>query len=82
MSDKKTRLLSALTQINNVTALIKDNEWEHYLQQHLCVVEYELQRQLSLINANERGRLQVGSTELSDAAKQQRSQLSNSAGTD
>ena len=80
--DKKTRLLSALTQINNVTALIKDNEWEDHLQQHLCVVEYELQRQLSLINEHERGRLQVGSTKLSNAAKQQRSQLSDSAETD
>ena len=79
--DKKTRLLSALTQINNVTALIKDNEWEDHLQQHLCVVEYELQRQLSLINENERGRFQVSNTKLFDAAKQQRSQLSDSAET-
>jgi hypothetical protein len=80
--NKKTRLLQALAQINNVTQLIRDNEFEHYLQQHLCVVEYELQRQLSLINENERGRFQVGSTKLFDAAKQQRSQLSDSAEAD
>jgi uncharacterized protein YqgV (UPF0045/DUF77 family) len=80
--NKKTRLLQALAQINNVTQLIRDNEFEHYLQQHLCVVEYELQRQLSLINENERGRFQVGSTKLSNAAKQQRSQLSDSAEAD
>ena len=80
--NKKTRLLQALAQINNVTQLIRDNEWEHHLQQHLCVVEYELQRQLSLINENERGRFQVGSTKLFDAAKQQRSQLSDSAEAD
>jgi uncharacterized protein YqgV (UPF0045/DUF77 family) len=80
--NKKTRLLQALAQINNVTQLIRDNGFEHYLQQHLCVVEYELQRQLSLINENERGRFQVGSTKLSNAAKQQRSQLSDSAEAD
>lgn len=69
--DEKTRLLEALSQINSVNQLIKDNKWEKYLQQHLCVVEYELQRQLRLINENERGRLQVGNTEFADDAKQQ-----------
>ena len=69
--DEKTRLLEALSQINSVNQLIKDNKWEKYLQQHLCVVEYELQRQLRLINEDERGRLQIGNPEYADDAKQQ-----------
>ncbi len=69
--DEKSRLLEALSQINSVNQLIKDNKWEKYLQQHLCVVEYELQRQLRLINEDERGRLQIGNPEYADDAKQQ-----------
>jgi len=69
--NEKTRLLEALSQINSVNQLIKDNKWEKYLQQHLCVVEYELQRQLRLINEDERGRLQIGNPEYADDAKQQ-----------
>ena len=44
---------------------------EKYLTDHLIVVEYELQRQLSLINADDRRRIQIGNPEYSDDAKQQ-----------
>ena len=71
MSTEKERMLSALTLINEVQTLTKDNKFEKYLHQHLIVVEYELQRQLRLINEDERRGLQIGNSEYSDAAKQQ-----------
>jgi len=45
--DKQTKLLFALSQIENVSNLIKDNEYESYLIRHLIVVQSELQRQLT-----------------------------------
>jgi|TARA_B100000287_G_scaffold27313_2_gene25995 hypothetical protein len=72
MSTEKERMLKALTLINEVQSLTKDNQFEKYLHQHLIVVEYELQRQLSLINADERRGLQIGNSEYADDAKQQR----------
>jgi|TARA_B000000609_G_scaffold36900_1_gene26131 hypothetical protein len=73
MSTEKERMLSALTLINEVQTLTKDNKFEKYLHQHLIVVEYELQRQLRLINEDERRGLQIGNAEYADDAKQQRS---------
>ena len=75
-------MLKALVDINDIQSLIKDNQFEKYLQDHLIVVEYELQRQLSLINADDRRRIQIGSTEYSDDAEQQRSEFSDSTSTD
>ena len=71
MRTEKERLLNALTLINEVQNLTIDNKWKQYLHQHLIVVEYELERQLSLINADDRRGLQIGNSEHSDAAKQQ-----------
>ena len=48
---------------------IQDNKFEKYLQDHLIVVEYELQRQLSLINADERRRIQIGTEEFVNDAE-------------
>ena len=73
MKTEKERMLKALVHINDIQTLIQDNKFEKYLQDHLIVVEYELQRQLSLINADERRRIQIGSTEYADDAEQQRS---------
>ena len=73
MKTEKERMLKALMHINDIQTLIQDNKFEKYLQDHLIVVEYELQRQLSLINADERRRIQIGSTEYADDAEQQRS---------
>ncbi len=70
MKTEKSRLLAALTHINEVQTLTIDNKWKNHLHQHLVVVEYELQRQLSLINENERGRLQIGNSKYSNVAKQ------------
>jgi hypothetical protein len=71
MKTEKERMLKALTLVNDVQTLIQDNQFEKYLQDHLIVVEYELQRQLSLINENERRRIQIGNPEYSDVAEQQ-----------
>ena len=82
MKTEKERMLKALVHINDIQSLIKDNQFEKYLQDHLIVVEYELQRQLSLINADDRRRIQIGSTEYSDDAEQQRPELPDITGTD
>ena len=62
MKTEKSRLLAALTHINDVQNLTIDNKWKTHLHQHLVVVEYELQRQLSLINENERRGLKISSS--------------------
>ena len=82
MKTEKERLLRALTLINDIEECIIDNKWKKYLQDHLIVVEYELQRQLSLINADDRRRIQIGNPEYSDDAEQQRSELPDITGTD
>ena len=82
MKTEKERMLKALVHINDIQSLIKDNQFEKYLQDHLIVVEYELQRQLSLINADERRRIQIGNPEYADDAKQQRPELPDITGTD
>ena len=82
MKTEKERMLKALVHINDIQSLIKDNQFEKYLQDHLIVLEYELQRQLSLINADDRRRIQIGNPEYSDDAKQQRPELPDFTGTD
>ena len=47
------RLIIALNQIDNVTALLENNEWKNYLYNHLSPVKYELERQLTNLNGNE-----------------------------
>ena len=69
--DEKERLLQALMQIHSVQQLTQDNKWRQYLHQHLNVVDYELQRQLSLITDHERRGLQISNAEYADDAKQQ-----------
>ena len=69
MKTEKERMLKALMHINDIQTLIQDNKFEKYLQDHLIVVEYELQRQLSLINAAERRRIQIGTEEFVNDAE-------------
>ena len=69
MKTEKERLLKALTLINDIEDCIVDNKWKKYLQDHLIVVEYELQRQLSLINADERRRIQIVTEEFVNDAE-------------
>ncbi len=48
MNDQ-TKLILALMQIDNITSLIKDNEYQQFLYGHLVSVRVELQRQLTNI---------------------------------
>jgi len=48
--DEKTKLILALQQVENITNLIKDNQWETFLVSHLVSVKVEIKRQLSLLN--------------------------------
>ena len=82
MSTEKDRLLEAQMLINDLYKLTKDNKFEKYLHQHLIVVEYELERQLRLIRADERRRLSISNQQYVDDAKQQRSQLPDTPSTD
>ena len=82
MSTEKDRLLEAQMLINDLYKLTKDNKFEKYLHQHLIVVEYELERQLRLIRADERRRLSISNQQYADDAEQQRSQLPDTPSTD
>jgi len=46
MNDK-TKLILALMQIDNLTNLLKDNEYEQFMVSHLMPLKVELQRQLN-----------------------------------
>ena len=39
------KITSALSQIENLTTLLEDNEWKNFLYSHLIPLKYELQRQ-------------------------------------
>jgi len=44
---EQTKLILALMQIDNLTSLFKDNEYEKFLYSHLISIQVELNRQLS-----------------------------------
>jgi hypothetical protein len=46
MTDK-TKLIFALMQIDNLTKLLQDNEYQEFLYSKLISIQVELQRQLS-----------------------------------
>jgi hypothetical protein len=48
--DEKTKFILALMQIDNITELLKDNEYEHFMVSHLIPLEVEIKRQLSNLN--------------------------------
>ena len=43
------KITSALSQIENLTTLLEDNEWKNFLYSHLIPLKYELQRQQGLL---------------------------------
>ena len=45
--NEETKLLLALYQIENLTSLLANNEYEQYLDSHLIPIKVELQRQLT-----------------------------------
>jgi len=46
MNDK-TKLILALMQVDNLTSILKENEYQKFLYGHLISVQVELKRQLS-----------------------------------
>jgi hypothetical protein len=46
----KTNLVLALQQIENISNLVRKNNYEAFFTAHLLPVQYELQRQLTLQN--------------------------------
>ena len=44
----QTKLVFALEHVAHLHDLIEDNEFEHYLNDALCTLEFELERQLAL----------------------------------
>jgi len=51
---EKFRLMMALQQVNNITLLLKDNEWKNYLYNYLSPIQYELERQLTNLSKSDR----------------------------
>lgn len=45
--NEETKLILALYQIENLTSLLANNEYEKYLYSHLIQMQVELQRQLT-----------------------------------
>ena len=43
----QTKLVFALEHVAHLHDLIEDNEYQQYLTEHLCTLEYELERQLA-----------------------------------
>jgi hypothetical protein len=48
--DEKTKFILALMQIENISNLMKENEYEHFMVSHLMPLEVEIKRQLSNLN--------------------------------
>ena len=44
---EQTKLILALMQIDNLTSLLNDNEYQKFLYGHLISIQVELKRQLS-----------------------------------
>jgi hypothetical protein len=44
---EETKLILALMQIDNLTSLLKDNEYEKFMYSHLISIQVELKRQLN-----------------------------------
>lgn len=49
MTDK-TKLILALTQVENIAKLVEGNQWQGFFSSHLLPMKYEIERQLSCIN--------------------------------
>lgn len=48
--DKKTKIILALTQVENIGKLVQENQWEGFFSSHLIPLKLELERQLSCID--------------------------------
>lgn len=46
---EQQKVTRALSQVDDLTTLLVDNEWKNFLYQHLIPLKYELQRQQCLL---------------------------------
>ena len=56
----QTKLVFALEHVAHLHDLIEDNEYEHYLNDALCTLEFEIERQLALELSKKTGQLGTG----------------------
>lgn len=47
--DKKTKLIFALQQVENVFELMKDNPYAGFVSSHILPLKFEIERQLALL---------------------------------
>ena len=52
MNDK-TKLILAMMQVENISNLMKENEYEQFMVSHLIPLKVEMERQLSNLNRPE-----------------------------
>lgn len=50
--DKKTKLILALQQVENIRELVKDNQWQGFFSSHLLPLKFEFERQIILLTNN------------------------------
>ena len=48
--NKKTKLILSLQQIDNISILVRENNYEGFFTSHLLPIKFEIQRQLTLEN--------------------------------
>jgi hypothetical protein len=46
---EQQRITRALSQVDDLTTLLENNEWKNFLYSHLIPLKYELQRQQCLL---------------------------------
>lgn len=46
---EQQRVTRALSQVDDLTTLLENNEWKNFLYSHLIPLKYELQRQQCLL---------------------------------
>lgn len=48
--NQKSKLINALMQVENISKLVENNEYEKYFVSHLIPIKVELERQLTNLN--------------------------------
>jgi hypothetical protein len=52
--NEKTKIILALTQVENIAKLTEGNQWEEFIFSHLSPLQIELKRQLSCIDGRKK----------------------------
>ena len=45
LNTEQYNILAALQQVDNITKLTKDNDWQEFIYSHLTPIKFELERQ-------------------------------------